>query len=171
MAQQAILNEVDRSTAKKTVRYSMGRNPVDVLMYALPIIRKYHPDAKVGPMDERIGREPKLVITDGEKKPIKFPIRDMNLEGFYNLLLARDVSGIDYSWFEEGDGCIGWDDNWILISYSEIKDTVTRFQITYEIGFEDFVVKKRPYIKIKVSPATPDNKNKLAQLAEELKRI
>jgi hypothetical protein len=69
------------------------------------------------------------------------------------------------------DDVLSFDDNWIQIAYSETVDPVKRFQITYVIGFEDFQIKKRPYIKIEVSPATADNKNNLAELAEELKRI
>jgi len=172
MAQQAALSEVNQGTVKETVRYSFGRNPVDVLKYALPIIRKYHPNAKVGPVDTREGREPKLVISDPGKKSVKIPITNMSLGEFYNLLLTRNVSNVDFSFVDSPrKDVLSFDDNWIQIAYSETADSVKRFQIAYVIGFEDFLIKKRPYIKIEVSPATADNKNNLTELAEELKRI
>jgi hypothetical protein len=172
MAQQAALSEVNQGTAKKTVRYSIGRNPVDVLKYALPIIRKYHPNAKVGPLDTTTGREPKLVITDPGKKPVKIPITNMSMGEFYNMLLTENVSNVDFSFvdFPRKD-VICWDDNWIRIAYSETADPLKQFQISCVLGFEDYLIKKRPYIKIEVSPATAENKNNLTELAEELKRI
>jgi hypothetical protein len=173
---QTVLAEVDKNIAKETVRYSFGRNPVDVLKYAIPIIRNYYPNAEVRPLDTKRGREPKLVISESGMKAVKIPITNMSLKDFYNMLLTPHARNIDFSYVdlwesERGHTIVSMDENWIGVAYSETAEPLKQFQISCVFGFEDFLIKKRPYIKIEVSPSTEENKASLGRLAEELKNV
>jgi hypothetical protein len=171
---QTVLSEVNQRTAEETVRYSFGRNPLDVLKYALPIIRNYYPKAEVCPLDTKHGREPKLVIAEPGMETVNIPITRMSSKDFYSMLLTPNAKTIDFSykdlWYsEQGHLIFSMDENWIRVAHSETDDPLRKFQISCVFAYEDFLIKKRPYVKIEVSPDIEENKVSLAQLTEALK--